>query len=65
MEGSVLEPSHVLVEIEAASPTHALLLDGTTALLDQLTQPTTLVWLVVGVGRVLPARLFDAMSARL
>ena len=65
IEGSALEPSHVLVEIEAASPTRALVLDGTITLLDQLTKPTTLVWLVAGVGRVLPARLFDAMYARL
>jgi hypothetical protein len=65
IEGSVLEPSHVLVEIEAASPTRALLLHGTSALLEQLTKPTTLIWLVAGVGRVLPARLFDAMIGRL
>jgi hypothetical protein len=65
IEASVLGPSHVLVEIEAASPTRALLLDGTTVLLQEITKPTTLVWLVAGVGRVLPARLFDAMAGRL
>src|SRR5262245_28317400 len=65
IEASVLEPSHVLVELEAASPQRALVLDGTTALLDQITKPTTLVWLVAGVGRVLPVRLFDAMLSRL
>ena len=65
IEASVLEPTHVLVEVEAASPTHALVLDGTSALLEQCTKPTTLVWLVAGVGRVLPARLFDAMAGRL
>ena len=65
IEGSVLEPSHVLVEIEAASPSRAFVLQGTSALLDQIRMPTTLVWLVAGVGRVLPARLFDAMSGRL
>lgn len=65
IEGSVFEPSHVLVEIEAASPTKALVLDGTTELLEQLARSTTIVWLVAGVGRVLPARLFDAMAAHL
>ncbi|HXY92729.1 MAG TPA: hypothetical protein VEP49_09655 [Acidimicrobiia bacterium] len=65
VEASVLEPSHVLVEIEAGSPSRALVLDGTAALLEQITKPTTLVWLVAGVGRVLPARLFDAMAGRL
>ena len=43
----------------------SLVLDGTSALLEQCTKPTTLVWLVAGVGRVLPARLFDAMTSRL
>ncbi len=65
VEASVLGPSHVLVEVEAASPTHAFVLDGTTSLLDQIRTPTTLVWLVAGVGRVLPARLFEVMAGRL
>ena len=41
------------------------MIDGTDALLDQITKATTLVWLVAGVGRVLPLRLFDAMAGRL
>ncbi len=61
----VFEPSHVLVEVTGASPTQALVPHGTGALLDELTKPTTIVWLVAGVGRVLPGRLFDAMLARL
>ena len=66
IEASALEPSHVLVEIEAASPTRALVLDGTSdAARRRSRKPTTLVWLVAGVGRVLPARLFDAMVGRL
>jgi hypothetical protein len=64
-EAAALEPSHVIVEIEAASPQRALVLHGTTLLLEQITKPTTLVWLVAGVGRVLPLRLFDAMAGRL
>jgi hypothetical protein len=65
LEASVLEPSHVLVEVAAASPTRALVVDGTAATLEDVTKPTTLVWLVAGVGRVLPLRLFDAMVTRL
>jgi hypothetical protein len=61
MEAQALQPSHVLAEVVAASPTHALVTEGTTGLLGDLTRPTTLVWLVAGVGRVLPARLFDVM----
>jgi hypothetical protein len=65
IEATVFEPSHVLVEIAGASPTQALVAHGTGALLDDLLRPTTIVWLVAGVGRVLPARLYDAMLARL
>ncbi len=65
IEAVALEPSHVIVEVEAASPTHALLRDGTSDLLAEIRRPTTLVWLVAGVGRVLPARLFDAMARRI
>ena len=36
------------------APPARCVLHGTTALLEQLTKPTTLVWLVAGVGRVLP-----------
>ena len=65
MEANALEPSHLLAEIVAGSPTHALVTEGTTDLLRELTRPTTLVWLVAGVGRVLPARLFDVMMRQL
>ncbi|MFI5045496.1 MAG: hypothetical protein ACHQIG_00415 [Acidimicrobiia bacterium] len=65
MEAAAFEPSHVLVEVVGASPTQALVVDGTDAVLDDLTRPTTIVWLVAGVGRVLPARLFDAMLTRI
>jgi hypothetical protein len=64
-EAQALEPSHVLAEVIAASPTHALVTEGTTDLLAELSRPTTLVWLVAGVGRVLPARLFDVMLREL
>ena len=55
----------MLAEVIAASPTHALAALGTTELLTELTRPTTLVWLVAGVGRVLPPRLFDVMMRQL
>ena len=64
-EAQALEPSHVLAEVIAASPTHALVTEGTTDLLTELSRPTTLVWLVAGVGRVLPDRLFDVMMRQL
>jgi hypothetical protein len=65
IEARALEPSHVLVEVEAASPAQALLVAGTRDLLDEIRRPTTIVWLVAGVGRVLPPRLFDAMARRI
>jgi hypothetical protein len=61
VEATVLEPSHLLVEVVGASPTHVLLPDGTGAALADLSRPGMVVWLVAGVGRVLPARLFEAM----
>ncbi len=64
-EALVLEPSHVLVEVAGASPTELLVADGTSALLDALARPSLVVWLVAGVGRVLPARMFDAMMREL
>ncbi|MET0920818.1 MAG: hypothetical protein ABWY77_06430 [Acidimicrobiia bacterium] len=62
---AAFEPTHVLVEVMGASPTQALVPHGTGSALEGLTRPTTLVWLVAGVGRVLPQRLFDAMLARI
>jgi hypothetical protein len=56
-----LEPSHVLVETVAASPDRALVPAGVEDLLDLL--PGTAVWMVAGVGRVLPPRLFDVLHA--
>jgi hypothetical protein len=64
-EAIALEPSHVLVEVAGASPTEVLVADGTSATLAALTAPSRVVWLVAGVGRVLPARLFEAMLRRL
>jgi hypothetical protein len=64
-EAAANDPSHVLAEIVGASPTQALVTEGTRRALDDLTHPTTIVWFVAGVGRVLPARLFDAMLTKI
>jgi hypothetical protein len=61
IQAAALEPSHVLAEVVVASPTQALLAEGTADLVDELTRPTTIVWLVAGVGRVLPPRLFEVL----
>jgi len=62
MELAALEPSHLLVETPAASPTTAFVPEGTADLLATLDTPVA--WLVAGVGRVLPARLFAALEHR-
>jgi hypothetical protein len=60
-ETAVLLPSHLLVEVSGASPSQVLVPDGTAAALAELARPGLAVWLVAGVGRVLPARLFEAL----
>jgi hypothetical protein len=64
-EALALEPSHLLVEVAGASPTGVLVADGTSSAIAALARPSLLVWLVAGVGRVLPSRLFDAMMREL
>jgi len=61
VEAAAFEPSHVLVEVAGAGPEQVLVADGTSDALAALARPGLLVWLVAGVGRVLPTRLFDAM----
>jgi hypothetical protein len=62
MELVALAPSHLLVETPAASPTSALVPEGTEVLMATLVGPVT--WLVAGIGRVLPARLFASLERR-
>jgi hypothetical protein len=50
-------PSHVLVEVHAASPRSALVPTGTSDLLWSVGSAE--LWLVAGVGRLIPERLFD------
>jgi hypothetical protein len=65
VDAAALEPSHLLVEALAASPGSAVVPDGAADLLDTLTATGTVGWLVAGVGRVLPDRLFAAMRTEL
>jgi hypothetical protein len=65
VDAAALEPSHLLVEALAASPGSAVVPDGAADLLDTLAATGTVGWLVAGVGRVLPDRLFAAMRTEL
>jgi hypothetical protein len=56
-EAMALEPSHLLVEVLATSPSTALVPAGTADLLWSL--GAVRLWLVAGAGRLLPERLFD------
>ncbi len=60
---AALEPSHLLVEAMAASPSSAVVAEGAVDLLDTLTATGTVGWLVAGVGRLLPERLFAALRS--
>jgi hypothetical protein len=65
VEAAALEPSHLLVEVTAASPTCAVVPDGAPDLLAELAAGGTTGWLVAGVGRVLPERLFASLRHEL
>ena len=56
-------PSHLLVEVLASSPRTAVVPDGVADLRSSLGEAA--LWLVVAAGRLLPARLFDALSEQL
>jgi hypothetical protein len=62
---AALEPSHLLVEASAASPTCAVVPDGSADLLGELDRGGTTSWLVAGVGRLLPERLFASLRHEL
>jgi hypothetical protein len=61
VEAVALEPSHLLVEVAGAGPEELLVAEGTADAIATLSRPGLVVWLVAGVGRVLPQRLFEAM----
>ena len=60
VEAMAASPSHLLVEVLAAGPTTAIVPHGVTTLHESLDGVG--LWLVVPVGRLLPARLFDALA---
>lgn len=64
VDAAALEPSHLLVEAMAAGPRRAIVAAGAGDLLDAL-GGGTVGWLVAGVGRVLPERLFAAVQSEL
>jgi hypothetical protein len=61
-EVMALSPTHLLLEVLAASPTTAVVPAGTEDLLWSLGDGPTL-WLVVGTARLLPERLFEVLRA--
>jgi hypothetical protein len=61
VEVVALEPSHLLVEVVGGGPEQLLVPEGTADAIATVSRPGLLVWLVAGIGRILPARLFDAM----
>ena len=62
-EALAASPSHVLVEVDAICSSAAFVPEGTSDLLWSL--GTTTLWLVAGVGRLLPDRLFEVARAEL
>jgi hypothetical protein len=65
VDAAALDPSHLLVEATAASPTCAVVPDGAPELLADLTAGGTTGWLIAGAGRVLPERLFVSLRHEL
>jgi hypothetical protein len=59
VEAMAASPSHLLVEVLAAGPTAAIVPRGVSDLHRSLDEAA--LWLVVPVGRLLPARLFDVL----
>ncbi len=62
-EALAASPSHLLVEVDAICSSAALVPEGTSDLLWSL--GTTTLWLVAGVGRLLPDRLFEVARAEI
>ena len=65
VDAAALEPSHMLIEAMAAGPRRAVVAAGAADLLDTLADAGSVCWLVAGVGRVLPERLFAAVESEL
>jgi hypothetical protein len=65
VDAAALQPSHLLVEALAASPSSSVVPEGASDLLATLAANRAVGWLVAGVGRVLPERMFAAVRAEL
>jgi hypothetical protein len=65
VEAAALEPSHLLIEVAGASSDQILVGAGAGEVVTTVARPGLVVWLVAGVGRVLPDRLFGAMLGEL
>ena len=61
VEAVAFEPSHLLVEVVAAAPSSCSSPRAPPTRSRRSRRPGLVVWLVAGVGRILPGRLFDAM----
>jgi hypothetical protein len=64
-EAAALRPSHLLIEVHAAGARDALAPRGAEKLVEELTRDGAEAWLVAGVGRVLPERLFVSLREHL
>ncbi|MEX2100001.1 MAG: hypothetical protein WEB19_01170 [Acidimicrobiia bacterium] len=62
-EAIAFGPSHLLVEVMATSPTTAVVPEGVESLLWSLANVQ--LWLVAGVGRLLPERMFATLRAEI
>jgi hypothetical protein len=62
-EALAASPSHLLVEVDAICSSAAMVPEGTSDLLWSL--GTSTLWLVAGVGRLLPDRLFEVARAEI
>ncbi len=64
-EANALGVTHLLVEAVAVGHSEAFVPVGAPPVLHALSKSAAQVWLVAGLGRVLPDRLFDAMVERM
>ncbi len=64
VEANALGVTHVLMEASAVGAASALVPSGTEPVAAALAENRAQVWLVAGLGRALPDRLYDALLAR-
>lgn len=54
----------ILITSDCVGPTHALVEAGTMPVVEAARDHGTTVWLIAGVGRILPGPMWDLLSAR-